>query len=223
MTSSGMPVFSARVALCSTWLAGAKRFSKNSRRVGFDPTSSAASPRGDPSRLLALNRLPPPRAHPQLLRLARASISATVGNLVSVLLGRDQPVQRFFHVVLERVGFLLRGHQRHRASPAEARNKGATIDVHEVLPAGVSSRPPAISAGRPSGQDAPSPGSPSSLFCRSAHRLRKAAGFGDFRAAGRLAPAARRDGTPRLRYSRLPESAPAVRRRGARSCGGCRQ
>ena len=35
MISSLMPVFSARVALCSTWLAGAKRFSKNSISVGL--------------------------------------------------------------------------------------------------------------------------------------------------------------------------------------------
>jgi hypothetical protein len=35
MTSSVMPVFIARVALCSTWFAGAKRSSKKSSRVGL--------------------------------------------------------------------------------------------------------------------------------------------------------------------------------------------
>ena len=40
MISSDMPVFIARVALCSTWLAGAKRRRKKSCSVGFSGIGS---------------------------------------------------------------------------------------------------------------------------------------------------------------------------------------
>ena len=40
MISSDMPVFIARVALCSTWLAGAKRSRKKSLSVGLSGIGS---------------------------------------------------------------------------------------------------------------------------------------------------------------------------------------
>ena len=57
MISSDMPVFSARVALCSTWLAGAKRSRKKSWSVGFFGIGSSflTLPR------VLTNRLPAPR------------------------------------------------------------------------------------------------------------------------------------------------------------------
>jgi hypothetical protein len=132
MTSSGMPVFSARVALCSTWLAGAKRFSKNSRRVGFADIFGSGPARRSVA-IAGVEQVAAAGAHPQLLRLALGDLGDR-GKLGFLLLGGDQPVQRFFHVVLERVGFLLRGHQRHRGRPTEARHERATIDLHEVPP-----------------------------------------------------------------------------------------
>ena len=75
MISSDMPVFIARVALCSTWLAGANRRRKKSWMLGLSGIGSiffTFCPR------LPVNTEPAPRRTGRVSICA--SISATVGN-----------------------------------------------------------------------------------------------------------------------------------------------
>ena len=61
MISSLIPVLRARVVLCSTWLAGANRFSKNSTSVGRVDIGASAGMTRLPSGPRGPKRLPAPR------------------------------------------------------------------------------------------------------------------------------------------------------------------
>ena len=86
MTSSRMPVFSARVALCRQWPVHEKRYLKKSRSVG----------------------------------------SSGIDDLAFL--------ESALQVVLERIGFLVRGHERDCARPTEARHESSSIDFYHGPP-----------------------------------------------------------------------------------------
>ena len=48
-------------------------------------------------------------------------------------LPRRRGIELLLHIALERIGFLVRGHDGHRRRPAHARDEGPTIDLHRTL------------------------------------------------------------------------------------------
>ncbi len=120
MISSRIPVFRARFALCSTWFAGAKRYWKKSRSVGFAGIFSIG--RSFPSRFW----------HEEVPRAAPAGAAEIL--VLGLQIGNRGELRRLvellLHVVLEGIGFLLRGHDGEGGGPAHTRDEGTTIDFH---------------------------------------------------------------------------------------------
>ena len=124
MISSVMPVFIARVALCSTWLAGAKRFSKNSSSVGLSDIFASAGILRLSGGPFGPNRLPAPRRM-VASRRRRGDLRLAV---------EDQPagilVQLLHHVVLERLGLRLGIERSTTANPPTlARNARRSMSI----------------------------------------------------------------------------------------------
>ena len=102
MISSDIPVFIARVALCSTWLAGAKRRRKKSCSVGFFGIGSS---------FLTLPRLLDEEAAGAAPVVARFDLRLDLGDgreFFGWPCGGDLLVEVLFHPVLERIGLGFR-------------------------------------------------------------------------------------------------------------------
>ena len=129
MISSDMPVFIARVALCRTWLAGAKRSSKKSFKVGFAGIGvellDVTAPRWPVNT--------PAGAAPEVARLDLRLDLGDGRELLGLLPGGDHLVQLLFHVVLERFGLGLVIHEADSRGAAKTRDEGSPIDFHATL------------------------------------------------------------------------------------------